>query len=105
MAMSGKDSRGSRDRHFERRLKAAKAGLHLPTEIELLRGMSFLFDDMASDIREFHPQAPATGGNAGRGARAAQAEAMKVIRDVGAIDEAQQETQASCPTAATGSGR
>ena len=53
MAMSGKDSRGGRDRHFERRLKAAKAGLHLPTEIELLRGMPFLFEDMASDIREF----------------------------------------------------
>jgi hypothetical protein len=51
--MSDKDSRGSRDRHFERRLKAAQAGLHLPTEIELLRGMPFLFDDMASDIREF----------------------------------------------------
>jgi hypothetical protein len=51
--MSDKDSRGSRDRHFERRLKAAQAGLHLPTEIELLRGMPFLFEDMASDIREF----------------------------------------------------
>jgi hypothetical protein len=53
MTMSGKDSRGSRDRHFERRMKAAKAGLHLPTEMELLRGMPFLFEDMASDIREF----------------------------------------------------
>jgi hypothetical protein len=53
MAMSGKDSRGGRDRHFERRLKAAQAGLHLPTELELLRGMLFLFDDIASDIREF----------------------------------------------------
>jgi len=53
MAMSGKDSRGSQDRHFERRMKAAKAGLHLPTEMELLRGMPFLFEDMASDIREF----------------------------------------------------
>jgi len=53
MTMSGKDSRGGRDRHFERRMKAAQAGLHLPTEIELLRDMPFLFDDMASDIREF----------------------------------------------------
>lgn len=53
MTMSGKDSRGGRDRHFERRRKAAQAGLHLPTEIELLRGMPFLFDDMARDIREF----------------------------------------------------
>ncbi len=34
-------------------MKAAKAGLHLPTEMELLRGMPFLFEDMASDIREF----------------------------------------------------
>lgn len=53
MTMSGKDSRSGRDRHFERRMKAAQAGLHLPTEIELLRGMPFLFDDMASDISEF----------------------------------------------------
>jgi len=53
MAMSGKDSRGGRDRHFERRMKAAKLGLHLPTELELLRGMPFLFEDMARDIREF----------------------------------------------------
>ena len=53
MAMSDKNSRGSRDRHFERRLKAAQAGLHLPREIELLRGMPFLFEDVASDIREF----------------------------------------------------
>ena len=28
------------DRHFHRRLKAAKAGLHLPSEEELLRGMN-----------------------------------------------------------------
>ncbi|MBN9552051.1 MAG: AAA family ATPase [Alphaproteobacteria bacterium] len=51
--MSAKDSRSSRDRHFKRRLEAAKAGLHLPTGIELLRGMPFLSDDMAADVREF----------------------------------------------------
>ncbi|WP_311031507.1 hypothetical protein [Mesorhizobium koreense] len=51
--MSLKDSRSRRDRHFERRLEAAKAGRHLPTEIELLRGMPFLSDDMAADLREF----------------------------------------------------
>ena len=41
------------DRHFERRRKAAKAGLHLPSEEELLRGMPFLGDDIRSDIREY----------------------------------------------------
>lgn len=41
------------DRHFVRRRKAAKAGLHLPTEVELLRGMPFLSEDIRSDIREF----------------------------------------------------
>jgi hypothetical protein len=51
--MSSKDSGFRHDRHFRRRLKAAQEGLHLPTEIELLRGMPFLSDDMASDIREF----------------------------------------------------
>lgn len=51
--MAGKDSRSRRDRHFERRLEAAKAGRHLPSEIELLRGMPFLSEDIAGDIREF----------------------------------------------------
>ena len=51
--MSSKDSDFRHDRHFQRRLKAAKEGLHLPTEIELLRGMPFLLDDMATDVREF----------------------------------------------------
>jgi hypothetical protein len=51
--MSLKDSRSHRDHHFERRLEAAKAGRHLPTEIELLRGMPFLSEDMAADLREF----------------------------------------------------
>jgi len=51
--MSLKDSRSHRDRHFERRLEAAKAGRHLPTEIELLRGMPFLSENMAADLREF----------------------------------------------------
>lgn len=51
--MSRKDSRSHQDRHFKRRLKAAKAGQHLPTEIELLRGMPFFSEEMAADIREF----------------------------------------------------
>lgn len=51
--MAAKDSCHPGDRHFRRHLKAAKEGVHLPTEIELLRGMPFLFEDMASDIREF----------------------------------------------------
>ncbi|MBB4650573.1 hypothetical protein GGQ99_002328 [Aminobacter niigataensis] len=41
------------DRHFDRRQKAAKAGLHLPTEQELLHGMAFYRDDMIEDIREY----------------------------------------------------
>lgn len=41
------------DRHFVRRRKAAQAGLHLPSEVELLRGMPFLGDDIRSDIREY----------------------------------------------------
>lgn len=53
MAMVAKDSRSSWDRHFKRRLKAAKAGQHLPTEVELLRGMPFLSEDITVDIREF----------------------------------------------------
>ncbi len=51
--MAARDSRSSRDRHFQRRLKAAIAGQHLPTEVELLRGMAFFKADMAVDIREF----------------------------------------------------
>ncbi|RVA45249.1 AAA family ATPase [Mesorhizobium sp. M7A.F.Ca.US.001.01.1.1] len=41
------------DRHFDRRLKAAKAGLHLPSEEELLRGMAFFGDRLEDDIREY----------------------------------------------------
>ncbi|MBE1203696.1 AAA family ATPase [Aminobacter carboxidus] len=40
-------------RHFKRREKAAVAGLHLPTEDELLRGMSFFRDSVSEDIREY----------------------------------------------------
>lgn len=40
------------DRHFERRCKQALAGVHLPTERELLRGMGFFMDDVREDIRE-----------------------------------------------------
>lgn len=42
-----------RDRHFERRQKAAIAGLHLPSAEELLRGMAFFREDMGEDIREY----------------------------------------------------
>jgi hypothetical protein len=43
-----------RDRkHFERRRKAALAGLHLPTEQELLEGMPFLGDDIQQDMQAF----------------------------------------------------
>lgn len=48
--MSSKDSQ---DRHFSRRLKAAVEGLHLPSEEELLRGMSFFRGDLGEDIREY----------------------------------------------------
>jgi hypothetical protein len=41
------------ERHFERRLKAARNGLHLPSEEELLRGMAFFGDELRSDIREY----------------------------------------------------
>jgi len=49
--MTAKDS--PLDRHFDRRLKAAKAGLHLPSEEELLRGMAFFGDRLRDDIREY----------------------------------------------------
>lgn len=42
-----------RDRRYLRRLKAAKAGLHLPSEEELLRGMPFFREACAEDIREY----------------------------------------------------
>ncbi|TPK11647.1 AAA family ATPase [Mesorhizobium sp. B2-5-7] len=45
--------RDSTDRHFDRRQKAAKAGLHLPSEDELLRGMNFFGDRLEDDIREY----------------------------------------------------
>jgi hypothetical protein len=40
-------------RHFQRRRKAALAGLHLPTEYELLAGMPFLGDDIQQDMQAF----------------------------------------------------
>lgn len=49
--MAAKDS--DVERHFERREKAAKAGLHLPSEEELLRGMTFLGEDLRQDMREY----------------------------------------------------
>lgn len=41
------------DRHFLRRMTAARAGLHLPSEDELLRGMAFFKDVLAEDVREY----------------------------------------------------
>lgn len=41
------------ERHFDRRQNAAKAGRHLPTEQELLRGMIFFRGDMIEDMREY----------------------------------------------------
>jgi hypothetical protein len=46
-------SQDSQDRHFSRRLNAAVQGLHLPSEEELLRGMSFFRGDLGEDIREY----------------------------------------------------
>lgn len=40
-------------RHFERRKEAAIAGLHLPTEHELLAGMPFLGNDIQEDMQAF----------------------------------------------------
>lgn len=47
------DEPPSQDRHFQRRQKAAIAGLHLPSAEELLRGMAFFREDLAEDIREY----------------------------------------------------
>lgn len=41
------------DRHFMRRMTAARAGLHLPSEDELLRGMAFFRDVLVEDVREY----------------------------------------------------
>jgi hypothetical protein len=40
-------------RHFTRRKKAALAGLHLPSEPELLAGMPFLANDIRQDMHAF----------------------------------------------------
>ncbi|TIP49800.1 MAG: AAA family ATPase [Mesorhizobium sp.] len=47
------DDAKPRDRHYLRRFKAAKAGLHLPSEEELLRGMPFFREARGEDIREY----------------------------------------------------
>lgn len=41
------------DRHFMRRMTAARVGLHLPSEDELLRGMPFFRDELVEDVREY----------------------------------------------------
>lgn len=45
--------KSSHRRHFRRRQDAARIGLHLPTEEELLRGMGFFRGELAADIREY----------------------------------------------------
>jgi hypothetical protein len=40
-------------KHFDRRKEAALAGLHLPTEHELLAGMPFLANDIQQDMQAF----------------------------------------------------
>jgi len=40
-------------KHFDRRKEAALAGLHLPTEHELLSGMPFLANDIQQDMQAF----------------------------------------------------
>lgn len=47
------DENRSKGRHFLRRSKAAKVGLHLPTEEELLRGMPFFRESHSADIQEY----------------------------------------------------
>jgi hypothetical protein len=47
------DEATARDRRVSRRFRAAKAGLHLPSEEELLRGMPFFREARAEDIREY----------------------------------------------------
>jgi hypothetical protein len=43
----------SHRRHFRRRQDAARAGRHLPTEEELLRGMGFICGELTADIQEY----------------------------------------------------
>lgn len=47
-------SEGSKHhRHFQRRMRAASEGLHLPSEEDLLRGMVFFREELREDIREY----------------------------------------------------
>lgn len=50
-AMTGEASK--HDRHFQRRMRAASEGLHLPSEEDLLRGMVFFREELREDIREY----------------------------------------------------
>lgn len=47
------DEARPRERRYLRRFRAAKAGLHLPSEEELLRGMPFFREARGEDIREY----------------------------------------------------
>jgi hypothetical protein len=65
------------DRHFKRRMSAAVAGVHLPSEEELLRGMSFFRDRLLDDAREY----------AGRMARTVKKRALKGAEEIRACLE------------------
>lgn len=41
------------ERHFQRRMRAAREGVHLPSEEELLRGMVFFREELTQDICEY----------------------------------------------------
>lgn len=56
----------ARVRHFARRDKAARAGIHLPSEDDLLAGMSFLGEDLCRDLREFAGRLAGSFGRKGR---------------------------------------
>lgn len=53
LRMSVSNISNQNDRHFQRRQLAAMVGLHLPTELELLKGMEFFRRDIVEDVREY----------------------------------------------------
>ena len=71
------------DRHFERREKAARQGTHLPSEEDLLMGMSFCGSDLERDMREY----AARLGNKLRRKPDARAAALMAALDEAAITQ------------------
>lgn len=82
--MSAHDA--ARDRHFDRREKAAKAGIHLPSEADLLLGMSFLGADLNRDLREF---AGRLAGSFGRKGRRGTPELVKALKHAEAFQDSE----------------